>query len=306
MPTLYVANFDFDDRLAKPAMTTLPKSLRSINARLAPLLESLCRPDDAVAVPGEWVADAGRFDRVEPWGVEPHVVGWLTLIGVRPEVLDRLPGAAAVRFLNGRRWQYEEELRLDVAPDDLALVEPKWEDQGDFTYLWFDKQYELGAGILRLGSGNCVVKAEFGASGRGVRIPTDESFDAIVAWGDRLLDSQHLLVERIDEADGEISAHLTVADDGVTFDGLCSLRSTPAGQFERVEPIAAPPAALLEPRPVWEAVAERARATGYRGYLGIDAAVKDGVVIRPIRDVNARWTMGRVALVTGRAVGNPL
>ncbi|MEM9701577.1 MAG: hypothetical protein AAF907_03945, partial [Planctomycetota bacterium] len=47
-PTLYVANFDFDDRLANPAMTTLPKRLRRINTRLAPFLEPLCGPEDAV------------------------------------------------------------------------------------------------------------------------------------------------------------------------------------------------------------------------------------------------------------------
>ncbi|MFH5802461.1 hypothetical protein [Alienimonas sp. DA493] len=284
----------------------MPKPLRAINARLAPLLQGLCGPDDTVAVPGDWVADAGRFERVEPWGVEPHVLGWLRLISVRDEALRALPGPAGVRFVNGRRWQFEEEKRLDVASKDQRLIEPR-RHPSDFTYLWFDKWMELGAGMGRATrSGRCVVKTEFGGSGRGVRVVDDKNFEAIHAWGDRLLDrEQPLFVEPFDDADAELSAHLTVTDDGVMFDGLCSLRSTPKGQFESVEPLFDPPPALLDVRPVWEAVAERARADGYRGPLGIDAAVKDGVVVRPIRDVNARWTMGRIALVTGREVRNP-
>jgi hypothetical protein len=304
-PTLYVANFDFDDRLAKPALTTLPKSLRAINARLAPLLRGLCGPDDAVAVPGDWVGDAGRFTRVEPWGVEPHLLGWLGLIGVRDEVLRSLPDPAAVRAVNGRRWQFAIERSVRAVPAEAALIGPKVPSA--FSHPWVDKPAELAVCVGRmLRAPHCVVKAEFGGSGRDVRIVTQDSEEAALTWANRVLDrGQSVLVEPFDDADAEISAHLTVTADGVRFDGLCSLRSTPHGQFESVEPLPDPPAALLEPRPVWESVAERARADGYRGPLGIDAAVKGGEVIRPVRDVNARWTMGRVALVSGREVRNP-
>ena len=301
-PTLYVANFDFDDRLAKPSMTTLPKTLRAINARLAPLLEPLCGPGDAVVLPGEWVPDADRFGRVEPWGVEPHVLGWLGLIGVRDSVLRNLPDPAAVRAVNSRRWQYFSERSHRSVPHDLVMIEP------ETGPLWFDPPMELGAVLRRMCStGGCVAKSEFGGSGRGVRIALDEdSLAAVSMWGKRLLErGRRAFFEPYDDADAEISAHLTVTEDGITFDGLCTLRSSARGQFESVEPLLDAPAAWLESLPIWTTVAKRARADGYRGYLGIDAAVKGSVVIRPVRDVNARWTMGRVALATGKRVSNP-
>ena len=289
MPTLYVADFDFDDRLAKPAMTTLPKSLRAIDARLAPLLEPLCGPGDAVTLPGGRVPDAGRFDRVEPWGVEPRVLAWLAGVGVRPDVLDRLPDPAAVRAVNGRRWQWDAEGEFGVRP------------AGSVRAAGFDAICEAAE---RLPNG-WAVKREHGASGRGVLLGRGRPAKRQLAWLAAVPAGESVTVEPRDDADGEVSAHLTVTNAGVTFDGLCSLHCTPAGQFERVEPIADPAATLLDPRPIWSAVAERARADGYRGFLGVDAAVRDGVVVRPVRDVNARWTMGRLALRTGRAVGNP-
>ena len=58
-------------------------------------------PDDAVALLGQPVSHAGRFARVEPWGVEPHVLRWLGTLGLRPDALDRLPDPTAVRAVNG-------------------------------------------------------------------------------------------------------------------------------------------------------------------------------------------------------------
>ena len=289
MPTLYVANFDFDDRLAKPAMTTLPAKLHAINARLAPLLKPLCEPGDAVAVPGDRLPDAGRFDRVEPWGVEPHVLRWLGLIGVRDDVLRALPNPAAVRTVNGRRWQWETERALNVLPTGAT--------REDRTTLICDAAERL--------AGGWALKREHGGSGRGVLLGLGRPSGRQTAWLAAVPAGQAVTIEPRDLVDAEISAHFTVTADSATFDGLCSLRSSLTGQFQSVEPLADPPAPLLAPLPVWTAVAERARAEDYRGPLGIDAAVRDGVVVRPVRDVNARWTMGRVALRTGRRVSNP-
>ncbi|MEM9702515.1 MAG: hypothetical protein AAF907_08735, partial [Planctomycetota bacterium] len=261
--------------------------------RLAPFLEPLCGPEDAVAVPGDWVENSDRFERVEPWGVEPQVLGWLGLIGVQDNVLQTLPNPAAVRPVNGRRWQLETERVLEVS--DRVVLCLKSDEVFRSVAQWEIAGHEA------------VIKGEYGGSGRsvwfsnGVRQPNFNTEKDCYT----LKTGCSFTVEPAEDADAEISAHLTVTDDGVTFDGLCSLVSSMTGQFVSVEPLADPPAALLEPRPIWEAVAERARADGYRGYLGIDAAVKDGVVIRPIRDVNARWTMGRIALTLGREVRNP-
>ena len=134
-PTLYVANFDFDDRLAKPAMRTLPKPLRAINARLAPLLEPLCGPGDAVALPGNPVSDdAERGSRGSSRGAWSGTV--LTLAPPASvcgtDALARtMPDPAAVRAVNSRRWQFETERALGVLPAGSALCE-------DRTTLIFD------------------------------------------------------------------------------------------------------------------------------------------------------------------------
>ena len=289
MPTLYVANFDFDDRLARPELKTLPANLRAINARLAPLLAPLCGPDDAVALPGDAVPDAARFDRVEPWGVEPHVVAWLRKIGVRPDALAALPDPAAVRAVNGRRWQFAAERSLGLLPDGAVLC-------------------ESGTSLSHAAKGlpgGWVMKGEHGGSGRAILFGEGALRGRQTAWMATQIMRGCVTVEPRDVTYREYSAHFTVAADGVTFDGVCLLNSTPTGRFRSVEPLRSPGDALLAAVPVWTAVAERARADGYRGFLGIDAAAAYGTVDRPVRDVNARWTMGRLALSLGRPIENP-
>ena len=289
MPTLYVANFDFDDRLAKPALSSLPAKLRAVNERLARVLLSLCEPGDAVEFVGDDVPDVGRFDRVELWGVEPRALAWLRSLGLRPGVLDGLPDPAPARAVNGRRWQFAAEGELGVRPARSAVCETPG---------------ELAAALAAI-TGRWVVKQEFGGSGRDVRFGEGPLTGPAANWAANRLASGPLFAEPWVRFEAEFSAHFTLTGDNAIFEGVCRLRSTPGGQFHSVEPtdLAPPLAAAL---PVWEAFAGRALAAGYRGPLGIDAGFAGGRVVRPVMDVNARWTMGRVALATGRAVGNPL
>ncbi|NNJ27991.1 hypothetical protein [Alienimonas chondri] len=292
-PTLYVANFDFDDRLAKPAMTSLPMNLRTINARLAPMLQGLCGPDDAVALPGDWVKDAGRFERVEPWGVEPHVLAWLRTAGAGEASLSLLPDPAIVRIVNSRQWQWETEQALDLTSGEVSFC-----DSSEAVWNAVDSFADRTRGW--------VLKADHGGSGRGLRFGAGSPPEAVVRWADGCVGrGLGMTVEPRDDRAREYSAHLSVTDRGVTFEGICFLHSTPTGRFRSVEPLKHLSPALTEAVPVWTAVGEKAWSQGYRGPLGIDAAAAFGVVERPVRDVNARWTMGRLALTLGRKVSNP-
>ena len=260
-----------------------------MNDRLAPVLRGVCGPGDAVAFVGYAVPDAGRFDRVEPWGVEPHALAWLRSLGLRPGVLDRLADPAAARAVNGRRWQFAAEGELDVRPARSAICETPG---------------ELAAALAAI-TGRWVMKQEFGGSGRDVRFGAGPLTGPLANWAANRLAAGPLFAEPWVRFEAEFSAHFTLTGDAAIFEGTCRLRSTPAGQFEAVEPTTLTPP-LAAALPVWEAVAGRALAAGYRGPLGIDAGFAGGRVVRPVMDANARWTMGRVALATGRAVGNPL
>ena len=286
-PTLFVANFDCDDRLARPSLGTLPKRLRELNARLAPVLRRLCEPGDAVACVGDGVPDAGRFGRVEPWGVEPHALRWLRSLGLGPDTLDRLPDPAVVRAVNGRRWQFAAETDLGVLPAGARLCE----------------SIEQVAAACAALPASWVLKSEHGASGRGVRFGAGNVPDRLLRWAKNALARGGCVTVEPRAADTwEGSAHFTLADGGVRYDGVCRLHCTPGGRFRSVEPLPTLGDGLHSALPIWEAVTQRAHAAGYRGPLGIDAAGSFGVVNRPVRDVNARWTMGRVALESGRIV----
>ena len=289
-PTLYVADFDFDDRLARPELGDPPANLRAINARLAPLLEPLCGPGDAVVLPDDPLNDAVRFVRVEPWGVEPHLLRWLRRSGVRGAARDRLPDPEAVRAANSRRFQFETERDLGLLSPGSRLCETP---------------DDLHAAVAALPDG-WVVKREFGGSGRDVRLGTGPLPEPVARWAAKALSrGQCMIVEPHVPHDGELSAHFTLDGNGVTHDGFCRLVSTATGGFAAVEPLTDPGPAVTAALPLWTAAAERVRAVGYRGPLGIDALVRDGAVVRPVMDLNARWTMGRIALLTGEAVTNP-
>ena len=288
MPTLHVANFDFDDRLARPERGDLPASLRGINERLRPLLEPLLKSGDAAVVAGESV-ERGRFDRAVPWGVEPHVLHWLGTLGLA----GGFPDPAVVRAVNGRRFQWECETTLGVRPAGAR---------------WCGTAEEFADAAASLSDANpsgWVAKAEFGGSGRGVRFGAGEPTDAVVRWvaaGCRR--GGGFLVEPRLWTAAEAGVHFTVWPDGrVRHDGVTGLTSHPDGRFRRSEPLASGEQGDWgDAVTAGERVARLAADRGYHGPLSVDAARLTDGTLRPVQDVNARRTMGRVALETGRPV----
>ncbi|QDT17476.1 hypothetical protein [Alienimonas californiensis] len=271
----------------------MPKNLRAINERLAATLSDLCGTADTIVLPGEPIRDSERYDRIVPWGVEPHTLRWLAENGVRPQVIASLPDSTAARAVNSRRWQWETEQALGLIAGEVVLCE-----------LLDDLAAVLDA-LAKYPRG-WVLKAEHGGSGRGLRFGMGPFSEADAKWAHGVFQrGLCVTAEPRDDRAREYSAHLTIRDDSVTFDGVCFLHSTPTGRFRSAEPLSRLSPALLDAVPIWTAVGERARESGYRGPMGVDAAAAWGVVERPVRDVNARWTMGRIALATGREVRNP-
>ena len=283
VPT-YLANFDFDDRLAgRTGGSRMPPPLERppSQAHLFRLLEdglvtvvvpSLVEPSrverDGPLAAAEFVADVGR-ERFEPWG-------WDLLAG-------RIGGGEpsdghlikAAERVNHRRFA-------------ARFGDGEWTD-------------DAAAVLRRAAAGERIMmKSAHGSSGRGLRrVLGPESDVNLVNWVRRRCRRGGLVVEPLVPPVAEFATHFDVGDAVVVL-GTTRLEANEHGQF--VMSVADPDAGFEVPKVVREA-GDAARSAGYRGPLSIDSAVLPGGSLRAVQDVNARWTVGRVALLASRRIG---
>lgn len=302
-PRLFVGNFDFEHRLADPKRV-LPRRIEELNADLAWSWLALARDGDMIWMPRNSENVANLFSPLSasvkhvidwrdiethvelvPWGwtdellltarvkrwqhpqIDPMVVKWANSRGTSAEMESAwnvgLPGAKSCTSLD------------DVTSAIAALPDPqRW-----------------------------VVKAEFGMSGRERQVGQGPLTTPAVNWLTRRLSADGVVffepwVERLDEV-------------GILFDvfshsepqlvGVAPMLIAPGGHYRGSW--FAPPENLT---PWWSTAVEVAtraacelKARGYIGPLGIDAMhyrLADGSTgVRPLQDINARWSMGRLA-----------
>ena len=221
-------------------------------------------------------------------------------VGVKQSNVTSPPSEAAVRAGNSRAWSFALEQELDVALpgaarlerlDDLATIVTKsaqhWSDRPD-EHRW-------------------VIKANFGMAAR----------ERILGRGVLLSASHQGWLQRRFAADGcvffepwlpireEVGLQFTIPPRVVgtpRLEGITPLLTDAQGgyrgsRFSRDEAVPEhwQPAVEIALR-----AAERLQQLGYFGPLGIDAAKHElltgEVVLRPLQDINARFTMGRLAL----------
>ena len=286
MPT-FLANFDFDDRLAgrtggsrmppprrnPPPESHLFRLLTSDPVRV--LVASLARGVSAaaegpLAKAAFEPANPHRETEFEPWG-------WCSLA-------DRLAGrfgaaasvVAAAERVNHRRFAAE-------------LTGGEW-------------TRDVDAVLRRAAAGErLMMKSAQGGFGRGLRRILGPETDANLAgWVRRRCRHGGLLVEPLVPAESEYATHFDVGESGVARLGQTELTATEHGQFE--SSVAEPGFTADVPESV-AAAAEAVRGSGYRCPLSIDSARLPGGGWRAVQDVNARWTVGRVALLASRRLG---
>ncbi len=305
MPSLFVGNFDFEHRLAY-GDGPLPQRLEAVNARLAPAWVAIAEPGDAVLIASrdaaqdlEHLADSSLpsvrpvFNPVEL--TEPHrVVFWgdnecAVEFARRWQLEWRGCDPAIVRRVNSRRFKHQLETTLGVVLDGAACT---------------TSIDELTSAVSMLAVHGWVLKGEFGGAGREVRFGAAAPSEDEIAWASNRF--RHNLavtveprLERVEEAGIQFEVH---NDGRVEYLGVTTLLTRPNGGYLgsgfRDDP------SLIETwKEVIEVCAEAARrvaAEGYFGPLGIDAMRyrdADGAIrTRPLQDLNARHTMGRLAL----------
>jgi len=238
-------------------------------------------PGAPVVLPG------GRAVHPTPWGTAPGDAGW----------------SDALRPLYDKTWAAAQLARITSGPGPWSL-----EDVGV-------KCTDMAAVRAAAAVGRCWIKAGLSTAGQH-RIRTDGALSlAHERWVARALSAGPLLVEPALPVVAEVSAHVHIDADGVSFSGL--VRFGARGGAFRGAWVGRWTAGLSPPLRRWLAeerivdrlrdvaldIGERARARGLRGPLGIDAMVLsagDGFRLRPLSEVNPRWTMGRIALRLAR------
>lgn len=287
---------------------------------LAVLPALMARADDVVIAPRPSVAlllgwrDAGLpipqfIDRLERGQLPGGQVGGLAPWGWSPGT------AAASAQLGGRydpRWRdlHDKAWAADWLRGWIGAHEGPWriEDVG----VRCGSPSEVDTALRRVleTSERAWVKAALSSAGRHRLRLSERPAPHQRRWIERALAHGDLLVEPDLDVVAEVSGHLDVRPDRLLWRGLVRFGAT-HGAFRGA--IIGRPSLGLPPRIQrflhQERVEQRIRecagalgqladARGYRGPLGLDALIvegPDGLRLKPVSELNPRYTMGRIA-----------
>lgn len=318
MGRLLLGNFDFEWRLAQGPRPPLPASLQRLNHELALTWLAVANPDDAILCPArlplelrpalqqQWSAVAGRTwprfiesladvdtqDELTPWGWTESVLAEWSAVG---RTAPLTPSLEVVRRVNSRAFSAALEDEWSCGPEGASLVR-------SLTELY----EQLRRHVNRHGpDARWVLKANYCHSARerllgcGGALPTNDE-----AWATARLARDGVLAwEPWLEIVEEVGLQWEVPRDGPPqLIGITPLLTDAAGRY-RGSLFGIPESELRN----WQAAidttraaAERLQAAGYWGPLGIDACryrtSEQEISLRPLQDLNARWTMGRLSL----------
>jgi hypothetical protein len=309
MPRLFLGNFEFEHHLAAKVPRQLPEAVRRISAEMACVWVAIATDGEAIWTPDP--VDPDFFDYLRTVG-GPAVAAVTTKLGIDPSfelvpwgwtdevrnfarahrLMVDAPPQAVVRAVNSRRFSAQLERDWDVGLTGTTEV----------------RSLKVLAEAIRAAqsvSTDWVVKAEFSMSarerilGRGTQVPQQAR-----RWVEkRLRDDGVVFLEPWVERVAEVGLQFTIPKSGApVFEGVTPLLTDRTGGYrgsrfspdEQIEQI------WKDAIAVGHRVAQCVQAEGYFGPLGIDAVryrdIDGGTSLRPIQDVNGRYTMGRLSL----------
>lgn len=311
MSRLWLGNFGFEEELAgwssQPVSST---ALRALTGDLAACWLAVAEPGDAIHSPtGPPTFDRSALDRLgvpdvewidathlppthhltqlEPWGLTAGMVALAAQAGLAIRAVE----PAAVARVNARafRWELEQELGLalpgSVCLHTLDEVRQHLENWGPRCTDW-------------------VIKANYGMAGRQRQAGRGNDLNAAGwTWLQKKLVTGPVVFEPWLERISEAGIQLDIPQAGAPqLLGIAILETAPNGTY-RGSRITLNSAEVKQWTPAAEMglrIAERVQQAGYWGPLGIDAMCFRGSDGQPqlrfLQDLNARWTMGRLAL----------
>ena len=325
MPRVLYGNFDFEHELAQPDYVR-SKKMRRLNAYLSPVLIALAKPHDAVVFPEpvsevfrDALADAGfprvhpvteedRLDSFEgmPWGWSDSARNFLRERGATV----RHPDLNVVARLNSREWSHDTEWRKDTLIPGAKMLACRTA---------FEEAVRSAANRWQCDPAqmNWVVKPVYSMSGRGrIRGKGLTLTTAQENWfANCQARSEPVFFEPWVSSVREFGIQCEVPRNELDL-----MRMLPrfveqftnsAGQFTGCRILDAGRPADVAGEHWAEMVLNSIKLIRwaideqYQGPLGIDAMTyrsPDGedkaVSLRPMQDINARFTMGRVATST--------
>lgn len=313
MIRIFVGNFDFEHELAASGWNP-SAALRRMSAERAVSWVSLADDGDLIWTP-EPIADEfweslakhglprvrGVVDLSSVAEVPREVVpwGWSAWTRALSSAIV-LPSNSAVTEGNSREWSFAIEQELGVAlPGSARLAR-----LDDFPDVVRRSASELGEPIADHG---WVIKANFGMAarerllGRGLTLTLAQQ-----SWlSRRLATDGAVFFEPWLRRRAEVGIQWTLPPLGLgepKLEGITPLQCDSQGGYRGSEfsldtSIPSEWQCAVE---VCEQAAKRLQTLGYSGPLGIDSAIYENANgtahVRPLQDINARYTMGRLAL----------
>ena len=304
-------NADFEVELSKArgAYRRLP-GYEALNRRLAPRLLWLARAGDALLLDEPWTEEVRREAarrEVEliserravslsshlftPWGWTPSAVA----VGEQAGAIIKPPAFEVVRRVNSKLWSHALEVELGTALAGAATA---------------SNMEELREAVRRTCPGaedKWVIKSPFGFAardrvlGRGAVLEGAQAkwCERRFAAGETLIFQPWLKVLR------EYGVVMEIfADGSCELFGVSDLQTNGAGTG-RGYMLGRPPTAerRAELESIGSIVCERLFKEGYVGPVGVDALEHEGG-LHPLLEVNARYTMGFVAVAVEKSL-NP-
>lgn len=264
-----VANLDFEYELAGRTLTpTVARRWRHVLRLLPQARQANCLDpvDFASPVEGELI----------PWGVTPRV------LQLAPQ--QNFPAPAVVREVNDKRFSHQLEKRFGVELPYARLVgslEELEDTIRDCPYDWVLK-HPMGVSARERAVGK---RGRLSDSGRG--------------WARKQFANWTLLFEPWVDPRRDFSLHFEIGRDGsIEFVGHCQLVGDPGGVYRGNQVMPGQEVAGRALACGREVAGELARL-GYWGPVGIDAfegVLGDQPVLRPLVEINARYSFGRMTL----------
>lgn len=310
MPRLFVGNFEFEHTLANPHFQ-LPERLKRLNAELATSWLAVAEDGDLLWCPQFIPIDF--FKQMKELGL-PRLFPITDFAQVGPDVelipwgwtdplmqkarLNRwsfsAPHAKTVLKANSRQFSFDLETEWETGLPAATAVR---------------NGGRLDAALSRAAeiSPRVVIKANWGMSARERILIAGSPTDADRNWvRNRIAEQGIVFVEPWVTSLEEVGIQLQIPQLGTPqLLGITPLMCDELGQYRGSWFTDPPgnedfsqrwqPAVAIALR-----AAERLQDRGYFGPLGIDAMryqLPDGSIhLRPLQDINVRWTMGRLSL----------